>query len=48
MDLNLLKELLLEVKDGRLDIDTALERLKVLPYEDLGYARLEGIKKGIP
>lgn len=51
MDLNLLKELLLEVKDGRIDIDTALERLRVLPYEDLGYARLDhhrALRKGFP
>lgn len=51
MDLTLLKELLLEVKDGRIDIDTALERLRVLPYEDLGYARLDhhrALRKGFP
>lgn len=51
MDLTLLKELLLEVKNGNLDIDTAIEKLKVLPYEDLGYARLDhhrALRKGFP
>lgn len=51
MDINLLRNLLSEVKEGRLDIDTALERLKILPYEDLGYARLDhhrALRKGFP
>ncbi|MCX7796404.1 MAG: nickel pincer cofactor biosynthesis protein LarB, partial [bacterium] len=49
MDLLAIRELLLEVKDGSLDIDTALEKLKILPYEDLGYARLDhhrALRKG--
>lgn len=41
MDLSLIRELLLEVKDGNLDIDSAIEKLKLLPYEDLGYARVD-------
>jgi len=51
MDLSAIRELLLEVKNGVLDIDSALERLKVLPYEDLGYARLDhhrALRKGFP
>lgn len=51
MDLSAIRELLLEVKNGSLDIDSALERLKVLPYEDLGYARLDhhrALRKGFP
>lgn len=49
MDLSLIRELLLEVKNGGIDIDSALERLKVLPYEDLGYARVDhhrALRKG--
>lgn len=49
MDLSLIRELLLEVKSGVLDVDSALERLKVLPYEDLGYARVDhhrALRKG--
>ncbi len=49
MDLTVIRELLLEVKNGNLDIDSAIERLKFLPYEDLGYARLDhhrALRKG--
>ncbi len=34
-------ELLNGVKDGRVDIETAREALKKLPYEDLGFAKLD-------
>ncbi|MCI8269908.1 MAG: nickel pincer cofactor biosynthesis protein LarB [Lachnospiraceae bacterium] len=34
-------ELLQQVKDGRMGIDEAKELLKNLPYEDLGYAKLD-------
>lgn len=49
MDLTVIRELLLEVKSGSLDIDSAIEKLKFLPYEDLGYARLDhhrALRKG--
>lgn len=49
MDLTVIRELLLEVKSGNLDIDSAIEKLKFLPYEDLGYARLDhhrALRKG--
>lgn len=49
MDLSSIRELLLEVKSGDLDIDSAIERLKLLPYEDLGYARVDhhrALRKG--
>lgn len=40
-----LHALLTEVKEGRLDLDTAVQRLAAsardLPYEDLGYARVD-------
>ncbi|MGC8970723.1 MAG: nickel pincer cofactor biosynthesis protein LarB [bacterium] len=51
MDLSIIRELLLEVKNGLVDIDSALERLKFLPYEDLGYARLDhhrALRRGFP
>jgi len=47
-DLRLLLE---AVKNNELDVDTALKRLKNLPYEDLGYAKLDhhrALRKGFP
>lgn len=46
-----LTELLEKVKDGSLAIDTALDKLRMLPYEDLGYARLDhhrALRQGFP
>ncbi|MBN1125584.1 MAG: nickel pincer cofactor biosynthesis protein LarB [Sedimentisphaerales bacterium] len=34
-------ELLLKVKDGSLTIDEAVEKLRHLPFEDLGFARVD-------
>lgn len=51
MDISLLRELLLDVKNENIDIDTALEKLKFLPYEDIGYAKLDhhrSLRKGFP
>jgi len=51
MDIALLRELLLDVKNENIDIDTALEKLKFLPYEDIGYAKLDhhrSLRKGFP
>lgn len=51
MDVNNLKELLQNVKDGSLKIDDALEELKKLPFEDLGYAKVDNhrnIRNGYP
>ena len=36
-----LRELLDDVKNNRIDIDIAMEKLKNLPYEDLGYANID-------
>ena len=36
-----LRKLLEEVKNENIDIDFALEKLKDLPYEDLGYANID-------
>ncbi|MHB1420536.1 MAG: nickel pincer cofactor biosynthesis protein LarB [Bacillota bacterium] len=46
-----LRELLLQVKEGHVDIDAALEELKILPYEDLGFAKLDHhrtLRNGFP
>lgn len=46
-----LRELLHEVKAGKLEVDGALERLANLPYQDLGFARVDhhrALRKGFP
>ena len=46
-----LKKILEYVKNNELDIDSALEILKDLPYEDLGYAHIDhhrSIRNGYP
>ena len=46
-----LTDLLEKVKEGSLPIDAALEVLRRLPYEDLGYARLDhhrALRQGFP
>ncbi len=39
------REILEQVKAGQLEIDAAQEKLKDLPYEDLGYAKLDHHRK---
>ncbi|HEY2408091.1 MAG TPA: nickel pincer cofactor biosynthesis protein LarB [Polyangiaceae bacterium] len=41
MDAHRLRELLEAVKGGSLDLEQALERLRTLPFSDLGYARVD-------
>jgi len=41
MNKDQIRTLLEEVHSGATDIDTALERMKHLPFEDLGYAKLD-------
>jgi NCAIR mutase (PurE)-related protein len=51
MDSSELKALLERVKDGQIDPDTAYHRLKRLPFEDLGYARVDThrcVRNGVP
>ncbi len=51
MDADSLKELLREVRTGRTSIDKAFRRLKALPYQNLGFARVDthrSLRKGFP
>jgi len=51
MDRARLHELLMQVRDGTVDIERALETLKTLPFEDLGFARIDhhrALRKGFP
>ncbi len=51
MDQERLKDLLLQFKEGRFDVDQTLERLRHLPYEDLGFAQVDhhrSIRQGFP
>ncbi|MBI5957066.1 MAG: nickel pincer cofactor biosynthesis protein LarB [Chloroflexi bacterium] len=46
-----LRGLLSAVRTGNLSVDEALERLKTLPYEDLGFAKIDhhrALRKGFP
>ena len=52
MDENRIRELLLDVQAGRVDVEGAVERLRALPYDDLeNFARLDvhrGLRQGMP
>jgi NCAIR mutase (PurE)-related protein len=51
MNVEKLRELLNDLQSGRLDADEVLDRLRVLPYEDLEYARLDlhrELRQGLP
>jgi pyridinium-3,5-biscarboxylic acid mononucleotide synthase len=51
MDRTQLQTLLNEVREGRTDVDAALERLRVMPFEDLGFAKLDHhrpLRTGMP
>ncbi len=46
-----LRLLLEDVRSGRTGVDRALDRLRTLPYEDLGFARIDhhrALRKGFP
>ncbi|MFR3071344.1 MAG: 1-(5-phosphoribosyl)-5-amino-4-imidazole-carboxylate carboxylase, partial [Paeniclostridium sp.] len=46
-----IRNLLEEVKNGDIDIDLAIDKLKDLPYEDIGYANIDHhrqIRNGYP
>lgn len=51
MQAELLRELLTEVRTGARTVDSAVDRLRDLPFEDIGYARLDhhrALRKGFP
>ena len=51
MDVNLLEKLLEEVQAGGVSVAEALERLRHLPFEDLGFARVDhhrALRQGFP
>ena len=51
MDRSQIEALLKEVREGRTGVDDALERLRDLPFEDLGFAKLDhhrALRTGMP
>ena len=51
MNLEKLKELLEHVKHGQIEIDDALQSLRHLPFEDLGFSKIDHhrqLRKGFP
>jgi NCAIR mutase (PurE)-related protein len=51
MDIDKLRQLLDAVQQGRTTVDEAMERLRQLPYVDLGYARIDlhrSLRNGLP
>jgi len=51
MDRENIRKLLEEVKTGSVDVEGALERLRHLPFEDLGFAKLDhhrALRHGMP
>ncbi len=51
MNIRRLEHLLMRVKSGKASIDEAMAQLKSLPFEDLGFARIDhhrSLRKGFP
>jgi NCAIR mutase (PurE)-related protein len=51
MNLDLLKDLLEQVKSGTIQVDTAVDKLKDLPFKDMGFAKIDNhreIRTGYP
>src|SRR6201999_3341110 len=51
MDQDQLRALLDQVRAGAVDVDHAMERLKHLPFEDLGFAKVDhhrALRHGMP
>lgn len=51
MDIDELKELLVNIKESKTSIDEAVEKLKDLPFKELGYAKIDNhreIRVGYP
>lgn len=45
MDLKLLRQLLEDIKSGEVNVDDAMLRLRSLPYEDVGFAKLDNHRR---
>ena len=46
-----LRSLLEDVRAGAVDVDAALERVRHMPFEDLGYAKVDhhrALRHGLP
>jgi NCAIR mutase (PurE)-related protein len=51
MDVHKLRALLVDLHTGQIDVDQAMGRLRRLPYDDLGHARLDlhrALRQGLP
>ncbi len=51
MDATLLKDLFQKVKDGTIALDEAVQKLKLLPFEDVGFASIDhhrSLRRGFP
>ena len=51
MNINDLKKILREVKDGKIEVNKAVKELKFLSFEDLKFARVDHhrtLRKGFP
>lgn len=51
MDIDSLRELLENIKNGSVDVNEGMNRLKTLPYEDVGFAKLDNhrhLRNGSP
>jgi NCAIR mutase (PurE)-related protein len=51
MDQKLLKKLLTDLQSGKTSVDAVIDRLRTLPYEDLGFASVDhhrAIRQGFP
>jgi len=51
MDTKSLRDLLKQVQSGRMGVEDALDELKKLPFQDLGYAKIDShrsLRKGVP
>lgn len=51
MDKEKIKKLLEDVKSGRIQVNEAIEKLRGLPYEDLGFVKIDthrSLRKGFP
>src|SRR5579883_3366292 len=51
MDQDQLRALLDQVREGAVDVDAAMERMRHLPFEDLGFAKVDhhrALRHGMP